>query len=97
MGSRLVNVRLAETHVRKARHLRDRGIALSDLVRDAIDERFEAVSESDRPTDAGSVIARILKDFPDPPDLPRRQYDLRDRKAIRAAILQKLRRRRAAR
>ena len=41
----MVNVRLDETHVRKARKLRERGVILSELVRQAIDERFDRVDE----------------------------------------------------
>ena len=92
MVSRLVNVRLNAEHLRKARALRERGVVLSDLVREAIDERFEDLSRSERPRDATAVIARILEQHPDPPDLPPRRYDVRDRKAARDAILRKLRR-----
>jgi hypothetical protein len=37
MSSRLVNVRLDEQRIRKTRKLRAGGIALSELVREAID------------------------------------------------------------
>ena len=37
MTSRLVNVRLDEERLRKAQTLRESGVALSDLVREAID------------------------------------------------------------
>lgn len=36
MGSRLLNVRLDEERVRKAQTLRERGVALSDVVREAL-------------------------------------------------------------
>lgn len=42
MKKRLVNVRLDEEHLRKARMLRQSGVILSDLVREAIDTRFDA-------------------------------------------------------
>jgi hypothetical protein len=38
------------------------------------------------------MIRRILDEHPDPPDLPPRDYDVRDRRAARAAIVRKLRR-----
>ena len=45
MKATLVNVRLDEARVRKARALRKSGLRLSDVVRQAIDERFEGLSE----------------------------------------------------
>ena len=93
MGSRLVNVRLDEDRLRKARTLRESGIALSDVVREAIDERFAAL---EKPVTTGSVravVKRIHAQYPDPPDLPPRTYDVHDRTASRAAIVRKLRRR----
>ena len=48
MSSRLVNVRLDADRLRKAQTLRARGMALSDVVREAIDERFAALSEAGR-------------------------------------------------
>ena len=46
MTSRLVNVRLDADRLRKVGRLRERGVAMSDLVRQAIDERFEALTSS---------------------------------------------------
>src|SRR6202011_845098 len=51
MSSRLVNVRLDEERVRKAQTLREHGVALSDVVREAIDERFAALRQSESPPD----------------------------------------------
>jgi len=92
MGSRLVNVRLDEERVRKARRLRERGITLSALVRDAIDERFDA-NESLTPDEARAIVTRIHEQYPDPGAVPRRTYDVHDRRASRAAILRRLGRR----
>jgi hypothetical protein len=83
--SRLVNVRLDADRLRKARKLRERGVALSDVVRDAIDARFEQL-ESTPPDDVAAVVRRIFDEFPDPPDLPPRDYDVHDRTAARQAI-----------
>jgi hypothetical protein len=92
MSSRLVNVRLDADRFRKAQTLRSRGIALSDVVREAIDERFATLDGPESRKDVRAMIRRIFDEHPDPPDLPPRNYDLRDRRAARAVIVRKLRR-----
>jgi hypothetical protein len=91
MGSRLVNVRLDEEHVRKAQALRERGVTLSDVVREAIDERFAALRQSESPPDVRAIVQGIFERYPDPADLAPRDYNVHDRRAARAAILRKLR------
>jgi hypothetical protein len=91
MGTRLVNVRLDEKRLQKARQLRASGIPLSEVVRDAIDQRYDRLLKSSRPRDVESIMKQIYEDFPDPPDLPARGYDVHDRVAARRAILRKLR------
>ena len=61
MPSRLVNVRLDEERVRKAQRLREHGVAISDLVREAIDERFDALRTPRDAGEARSAIARLLE------------------------------------
>ena len=91
MGSKLVNVRLDDARVRKVQALRKRGVALSDVVRGAVDERFSELRRSEAPLDVRTIVRGIFAQYPDPPDLPPRDYDVRDRRAARAAILRKLR------
>ena len=91
MTSRLVNVRLDADRLRKAQTLRARGMALSDVVREAIDERFAALRRPESPLEVRTIIRRIFEQYPDPPDLPSRDYDIYDRHAARVAILRKLR------
>lgn len=91
MSSRLVNVRLDADRLRKARTLRARGMALSDVVREAIDERFAALRRSESPPDVRTIVQRMFQQYPDPVDLPPRDYDIHDRRAARVAILRKLR------
>ena len=88
--ARLVNVRLDEQYLRKAAKLRARGVALSDLVREAIDARYDHVIRCGNREDAGAVLARILEEWPDPPDLEARGYDVHDRQQARAAVVKKL-------
>jgi hypothetical protein len=90
MGSRLVNVRLDSERLRKAQTLRRRGVALSDVVREAIDKRFSEL-RSTSPFDVKAIVRRIFEQDPDPSDLPPRDYDVHDRHAARQAILRKRR------
>lgn len=92
MSSRLVNVRLDEERLRKARVLREQGIALSDVIREAIDQRFEQTNRSRTAREVTNLMQRIFQLYPDPTDLPPREYDTHDRNAARTAILKKLRR-----
>lgn len=93
MSSRLVNVRLDEERLRKARLLREQGLALSDVVREAIDERFEQLNRPREGRNIGELIESIFERHPDPAGLPARSYPLHDRESARGAILEKLRRR----
>lgn len=93
MKSRLVNVRLDEERLRKVRALRQQGVVLSDLVREAIDEKFEAVARASEPRDVDAMLDRIFDAYPDPPDLPPPEYDVHDRRAAAEAIRRKLSRR----
>jgi hypothetical protein len=85
-----MNVRLDEERLRKAQRLREQGVAISDLVREAIDERFEALLRPRDARDVKALIARLLERYPDAPHLPARDYDVHDRRASRAAILRRL-------
>jgi hypothetical protein len=94
MKSKLVNVRLDEERLRKVRALRQRGVGLSDLVREAIDQRFDETAEARKPRDVSAILDRIFEAYPDPPDLPARDYDVHDRRAAAASIRRKLSRKR---
>jgi hypothetical protein len=94
MTSRLVNVRLDEQRIRKARKLRAGGIPLSSLVRDAIDQQYDRLVASAKPRDVEAIMRQIYDRYPDPPDLPPREYDVHDRVAARNSIFSKLRRKR---
>ncbi len=89
-SSRLVNVRLDSERVRKSRKLRERGVNLSDVVREAIDEQYRRL-RPDPESDVEALLERIFDRYPDPPGLPPRKYDVHDRSAARQAILRKLR------
>jgi hypothetical protein len=90
MGSRLVNVRLDSERLRKAQTLRRRGVALSDVVREAIDKRFSELRSTSR-VDAKAIVRRIFEQYPDSSDVRPRDYNVHDRHAARMAVLRKLR------
>jgi hypothetical protein len=87
-------VRLDPDRQRKVRALRERGVALSDLVREAIDRRFEQLAGATRPIDVRRRLDEILAAHPDPVNQAPHEYDPHDRKQVRAAVAQRLRRRR---
>jgi hypothetical protein len=94
MGSRLVNVRLDGARLRKVRKLREGGLVFSDVVRDAIDQRFDELRSRTARRDVTAILARVFDQYPDPPGLPARSYDVHDRRSASRAIRRKLRRRR---
>ena len=91
MGSRLINVRIDADRLRKAQTLREHGVALSTIVREAIDARFSELGSESR-QDVRTIVRRIFDWYPDPADLPPRDYDVQNRRAARTAILGRLRR-----
>ncbi len=95
MASRLVNVRLDEERLRKARALRKSGVTLSDIVRTAIDERYEQAVSACKPRDAAAILARLDAAYPiSETDLPAPRYDVHDRREAAAAIRGRLVRKR---
>jgi hypothetical protein len=90
MKSRLVNIRLDQERLRKVKALRAAGTTISDLVREAIDERYAKLSEPKFPLDIQGVRKRLFELYPDPPDLVEADYDVHDRDATRAHIIRLL-------
>ena len=91
MGSRLVNVRLDEERLRKAKVLREQGIALSTILRTAIDSRYEQALASRGPRDVRAMFERLDAEYPiTAKDLPPRKYDVHDRRQAAAAIRKRL-------
>ena len=76
MTTRLVNVRLERgAHSQGPGLLRASGIAVSDLLRDAIDRRYEQVVRSPKGLDVAAIMRRIFEQHPDPPNLAPRRYE----------------------
>ena len=90
---KLLNVRLGDEDARRVAYLRQAGIQLSRLVREAIRAEYDRrVGHRGTHRRPAQVMAEIYAACPDPPDLPARTIDLRDRKAARAAVLATMRR-----
>ena len=92
---KLLNVRLAPEDARMAARLRQVGIPISRVVREAIrtaHARHATIRASrKRPSE---IMASIYREHPDPPDLPREPRDLRSRASVRRVIRRRLRPRR---
>jgi hypothetical protein len=89
VSSRLVNVRLDDERLRKVQRLRARGIALSDVVREAIDERFLRLQSKSQP-DVPALVRRIFEQYPDPSELPARDDDIHDPRVLRDVVRRRL-------
>lgn len=88
----LLNVRLSADDARRAAALREDGIQISDVVREAI--RAEYLRR--RPGKLGKrrpsvLVKEILAALPDAPDIPGPAVDTRDRRAVRRHIAGKVR------
>jgi len=92
MTSRLINVRLDERRLQRVRRLRAKGISISDLLRDAIDRQYEEITKQRKPRDIESMLKQLYAQYPDPVDLPPREYDVHDRRQAKEAISRMLRR-----
>jgi len=89
----LINVRLDHDDHRKARALRAEGVRISVLVRAAIGREYErraaARSALYKPS---AVVAEVIRAFPDDRKKRSRDFSLSDRHAVRAHIVNRLRR-----
>jgi hypothetical protein len=88
-----LNVRLSEEDAKIAAHLRRDGVEISTLVRRALRAEFTRRTKGriDR-RPASEIIAEIHARHPTPPDEPKRDYDVHDRRQAREAILRNLKR-----
>jgi hypothetical protein len=92
----LVNVRLDAEDARRVAELRRAGVRISAIVRQAIRaEHEQRVGKRPGARAAAALLARIYADLPDTPGVGPRGFDLRDRRAVRAAVERRARRRRA--
>ena len=87
----LINVRLDEEDARRAKALRGAGVPISTIVRDAILSEYERRVVGTAGGKAPSaLLAEILAANPDPIDMPPREVDVTDRRAVRRHIAERL-------
>ncbi len=92
----LLNVRLTPADARLAAALREEGVQISTLVREAIrSEHARRLGVPGRRMKPSSVVADILRSLPEPPDLGPRELDTTDRHAVQQHVRAKLARKRA--
>ena len=92
---KLLKVRLAPDDARMAAHLKEQGVQLSSVVRDAIRVAYDQhARRRQRPQRLSALMQKIYLEVPDPGGQTRLGYDLRDRRSIRRVIVARLRRRR---
>jgi len=92
---KLLNVRLSPQDARMAAQLREAGIPVFRVVREAIrfaHERQAGARASRRR--ASEIMESIYREHPDPPSIPAGTRGLRDRATVRRVIRRRLRRRR---
>ena len=96
MTVKLLNVRLAPEDARMAAHLKQEGVQLSTVVRDAIRVAYDQrVRLRVRPRRLSALMEEIYLAAPDRSGGRRPTYDLRDRGSVRRVIVARLRRRRS--
>jgi hypothetical protein len=90
---KLLNVRLGPDESRIVAELRRDGVQISRLVREALHSAYTARQATAgvrrRPSE---VMTAIYSEDPDPPGLPRRRVDLRDRGSVRRSIVRAMKR-----
>jgi len=93
---KVLNVRLAPEDARIAARLKQQGVQLSSVVRDAIRIAYgQHVRRRQRPRRLSALMEEIYLEVPDQGRPPPPKYDLRDRNSIRRVIVGRLRRRRS--
>jgi hypothetical protein len=83
---RLLNVRLSGEDSMMVQALREQGVAISQLVRDAIRSEYNHRKQRAKPRDPREILDSIYAAYPEPPDLPPRGFDVHDRFAFRKAM-----------
>ena len=87
----LLNVRVDPQLLAKARQLRKDGVNISELFRQTIESAYERRPKARKPRDVKAALDALYAKYPDPPDTPRRNFDLRDRAAVSQYIANRLR------
>ncbi|MGD0769165.1 MAG: hypothetical protein ABSB42_13345 [Tepidisphaeraceae bacterium] len=94
---RLLTVRLSEQDAARVAELRERGIKISSLVREAIAKQSAPrAGRMKKPGDVKKVLGEIYSRYPDPPGTRASTVDLTDRNSVARAIRRRLTRSKSA-
>ena len=89
------NMRLSSSDEKIIKSLRDDGVVIADVVRDAIRKEHELRQQRPRtPKEVRQLIASIEAAHPLPADLPPQPVNTLDRKAVRAYIAARIKNKR---
>jgi hypothetical protein len=88
---KLLNVRLGPEETAMAAELREEGVEMSSLVRDAIRNEYGRRRRRLRPQDVDALLAEIYARHPDPPGPTKPRPDIHDRRAFREAFRRRVR------
>ncbi len=91
---RLLTVRLSDSDQKRVSDLRSDGVAIADLVRDAIRAEHDRRRRVRTPREIDELVAKIEAEHPIPRDSPRVPVDATDRHAVRKYIASQLKRKR---
>jgi len=92
----LLNVRLRPDDERMAVALRDAGVQISTLVRDALRAEYERrIGKTEAKTRPSRIVQAILESLPDHESTSRRVFSLEDRHAVQRHIRASIRRKKA--
>ena len=83
--------RLDADRLRKAQTLRERALPCQTSRARRLTNGLRNCASLGPSPMSGTIIRRIFEQYPDPPDLPPRNYDVHDRRVARVAILRKIR------
>lgn len=85
MTTSLVNVRLNAEDTAKLRELKRRGLRISEIVRTAIRSEHAKAPRKRTAKEIKDILDAIHAKYPDPDDLPPREFDPHDRRAVQEA------------
>jgi hypothetical protein len=88
---KLINVRLGPEETAMAAELREEGVEMSSLVRDAIRSEYGKRRRRLRPQDVDALLAEIYARHPEPEGATPPTIDILDRRAVREYIARRVR------